>query len=57
MPVKRRPLNGRAISSLNDLHDQLSKKLFLPDPFGRNLDALWDVLAADIPGRRGNRNQ
>lgn len=50
MPVKRCQLNGRAIGSLDDLYDQLSKKLLLPDHFGRNLDALWDVLAADVPG-------
>ncbi len=50
MPVKRCLLNGRSISSLDDLYDQLSKKRFLPDHFGRNLDALWDVLTADVPG-------
>ncbi|RXZ84880.1 barnase inhibitor [Paenibacillaceae bacterium] len=31
--------------SATELHDQLSEKLGLPDWYGRNLDALWDVLS------------
>lgn len=50
MPVKRCLLNGRTLGSLDDLYDQLSQKLSLPDPFGRNLDALWDVLTTEVPG-------
>jgi len=50
MPVKRCLLNGLAIGSLDDLYDQLTRKLLLPDHFGRNLDALWDVLSADVEG-------
>lgn len=50
MPVKRCLLNGRAIGSLDDLYDQLTRKLLLPAYFGRNLDALWDVLSADVEG-------
>ena len=50
MPVKKCTLNGKALSSLDYLYDQLSKGLFLPKHFGRNLDALWDVLSTDMPG-------
>ncbi len=50
MPLKSCTLDGKAIRSLNDLYDQLSKQLSLPEHFGRNLDALWDVLSADIEG-------
>jgi len=50
MPVKRCALSGKTIHSLDDLYDQLSKKLSFPDYFGRNLDALWDVLATDVEG-------
>jgi ribonuclease inhibitor len=50
MPVKRCRLNGRSIRSLDDLYDQLSVLLSLPEHFGRNLDALWDVLSTDVEG-------
>lgn len=50
MPVKQYALNGRLIHSLNDLYDQLSSRLSLPSHFGRNLDALWDVLSGDVEG-------
>ncbi len=50
MPMKRCTLDGRTIRSLDDLYDILSIQLALPEHFGRNLDALWDVLSADIEG-------
>lgn len=50
MPIKRYMLNGRMVSSLDDLYDQISSRLGLPEHFGRNLDALWDVLSADVEG-------
>lgn len=50
MPIKRCALNGLAIHSLDDLYDQLSNRLSLPAHFGRNLDALWDVLSTDVEG-------
>lgn len=37
-------LDGRLLTSRTVLHDLLSKKLELPDYYGRNLDALWDCL-------------
>ncbi len=50
MPVKRCTLSGKKIRSLDDLYDQLSTRLDLPEHFGRNLDALWDVLSTDVEG-------
>jgi ribonuclease inhibitor len=50
MPMKKCTLNGKDIRSLDDLYDQLSSRLSLPEHFGRNLDALWDVLSADMEG-------
>ena len=50
MPVKRCTLDGKTIGSLDDLYDQLSTRFSLPEHFGRNLDALWDVLSTDVQG-------
>jgi len=50
MPIKRCTLNGSAIRSLDDLYDRISTLIDLPEHFGRNLDALWDVLSTDIEG-------
>lgn len=38
------------IQSLNQLFDELTRQLKLPAHFGRNLDALYDVLSQDVPG-------
>lgn len=43
-------IDGRALSSLDELYDQLAAQLPLPPHFGRNLDALWDLLTAELPG-------
>ncbi len=48
MPIRTCTLNS--VCSLDDLYDQLQKQLALPPQFGRNLDALWDVLSTDIEG-------
>ncbi len=50
MPVKRYTLDGNKIGSLADFYDRISSLMKLPAHFGRNLDALWDVLATDIEG-------
>lgn len=52
MPVGKRRyvLNGRAIRSLSDFYEEISGRLSLPAHFGRNLDALWDVLSTDVEG-------
>lgn len=38
------------VETLDDLYDSLEAQLDLPEHFGRNLDALYDVLSHDIPG-------
>jgi ribonuclease inhibitor len=50
MPIKQCTLDGKTVRSLDDLYDQLSIRLSLPEHFGRNLDALWDVLSTDVRG-------
>ncbi len=50
MPIKRFTLNGSAIGSLDDLYDRISILLNLSEHFGRNLDAIWDVLSTDVEG-------
>jgi len=48
MPVKRCIL--RDIRTLAQLYDELARQLDFPAHFGRNLDALWDVLSGDVEG-------
>ena len=48
MPVKHCRLRG--IHSLDQFYDELARQLVLPSHFGRNLDALWDVLTGDVEG-------
>ena len=48
MPVKRCVL--RDIRTLARFYDELARQLDFPAHFGRNLDALWDTLAADVAG-------
>ena len=52
MPIGKRHfiLNGKAIHSLDEFYDEISSRLSLPAYFGRNLDALWDVLSAEVEG-------
>jgi ribonuclease inhibitor len=54
MPVKKSPrkvrLQGKAVRSLDDFYSEIARKLHFPDHFGRNLDALWDVLSTDVKG-------
>ena len=54
MPVKRSPkkvrLRGKAIRNLDEFYSEIARKLHFPDTFGRNLDALWDVLTTDVKG-------
>ena len=37
-------LDGRQMTSRTALHDHLQRVLNLPDHYGRNLDALYDLL-------------
>jgi ribonuclease inhibitor len=50
MPIKSCTLDGGTIKSLDDVYDALARQLDLPRHFGRNLDALYDVLSTDVAG-------
>ncbi len=52
MSIRKRhyTLDGQGIHSLDDFYDEISRQLSLPAYFGRNLDALWDVLSTDVEG-------
>jgi len=50
MPVKKYVLDGQAIQSLDSFYKEIGKVLPLPDYFGRNLDALADVVTTDLDG-------
>ena len=52
MPVRRKRclLSGKTVRSLDGFYDEISRQLSFPVHFGRNLDALWDILSADIEG-------
>jgi len=52
MPVRRKRclLSGKTVRSLDGFYDEISRQLSFQEHFGRNLDALWDVLSADIEG-------
>jgi ribonuclease inhibitor len=49
-PMKKLKLLGKSITSLDEFYGEIAKKLRFPDSFGRNLDALWDVLTTDVQG-------
>jgi ribonuclease inhibitor len=46
--VKTVVLPGRQLTTRDTLHDWLNEALEFPY-YGRNLDALWDLLSATIP--------
>ncbi|MBT0653894.1 barstar family protein [Geomobilimonas luticola] len=48
--VRRCILDGQTVISMETFYAELERQLALPRHFGRNLDALWDVLTADVPG-------
>ena len=50
MSVKRYVLDGQAIQSLDSFYKEIERVFPLPDYFGRNLDALADVLTTDLAG-------
>jgi ribonuclease inhibitor len=43
-------LTGSRVQSLGSFYDEMSRVLGLSADFGRNLDALWDALSADVAG-------
>ena len=38
-------LNGAALSGRDSAHDEIVRALPMPEYYGRNLDALWDVVS------------
>jgi ribonuclease inhibitor len=46
--VKTVVLPGRQLTTRDELHDWLNEALEFPY-YGRNLDALWDLISAIIP--------
>jgi ribonuclease inhibitor len=52
MPVRRKRcvLSGKTVRSLGAFYDEMARQLSFPPHFGRNLDALWDVLVSDVKG-------
>lgn len=47
---RRCVLEGRHLASMDAVYDALAEQLGLGRAFGRNLDAVWDVLTTDIGG-------
>jgi ribonuclease inhibitor len=43
-------LEGRELASMDAVYDALAGQLQLGPEFGRNLDAVWDVLTTDVGG-------
>jgi ribonuclease inhibitor len=41
-------LYGESLGSESDFHEALANALDLSEFYGRNLDALWDVLSVDV---------
>jgi ribonuclease inhibitor len=48
--TRRCILDGASLTTLDQVYDALAAQLGFPAHFGRNLDALWDVLTTDIAG-------
>lgn len=47
--MKRRiHLNGKRMITKEVTHSYLKRKFSLPDYYGRNLDALWDLLSTHL---------
>lgn len=46
--MKKAFIDGSAISSMDELHDALQRQLDFSGYYGRNLDALWDMLTGGI---------
>lgn len=42
-------LDGGLMTSREAVHGYLARRLALPDYYGRNLDALYDILSAGLP--------
>ena len=47
--MKTVTLPGHQLTTRNELHSWLAEALKFPIYYGRNLDALWDLISATIP--------
>ena len=45
-------LNGSKMKDKETAHEYLKRKLSLPDYYGKNLDALWDLLSTDTSPKK-----
>lgn len=43
-------IDGKRALSLDLFYDEITRQFDFPDYFGRNLDALYDVLSTDLEG-------
>jgi ribonuclease inhibitor len=44
-------INGKEVKSQDDLHKMIAKQLNFPNNYGKNLDALYDVLSTENSGQ------
>ena len=44
-------INGKEVKSQDHLHTMLAKQLSFPSYYGKNLDALYDVLSTDLSSK------
>ncbi len=42
-------IDGRKVKTREQFHATVKRALSLPEHYGANLDALWDVLTGDVP--------
>lgn len=45
-------LNGSKMKDKETAHEYIKRKLSLPDYYGMNLDALWDLLSTDTSPKK-----
>lgn len=43
-------LHGSRIRSLQDAYEEMAREMDFPHWFGKNLDAVWDILSTETPG-------
>ena len=41
-------IDGKSVTTVEQFHTEVSQKLGFPSHYGRNLDALWDVLTGSL---------
>jgi ribonuclease inhibitor len=44
-------INGKEVKNQAQLHTMIAKELNFPNSYGKNLDALYEVLSADYSGQ------